>query len=219
MYIQYSKLLAQLSTIQVVCNLQGFQATVVRIHARHYGQATWLAVCLPPDTARHVKPSGTRLQRFRMHARKVSSCPVCETPSAAPHIFLLPRFILAAPSCTSIGLFNRWHRQSVAKSDGPLPALSTLQTTQLNGGASSSVDTQLCDPTAPAATATIPAGAPWDATALARAVRFSRYASTLHGCLPGMSQLALPCHGRHHVDSLLTVNCECYGPVKFAPKA
>jgi hypothetical protein len=101
-------------------------------------------------------------------------------------------------SCSSIGVFN-WslNSHSVSKSDGPLSVLCTaaLQTTQLNGGQSSNVNTQLCDPTTPAANAaTIPAGAPWDATTLNRAVRFSRYASTLHGCLPGTSQLAL--HGR-----------------------
>lgn len=66
-----------------------------------------------------------------------------------------------------------------------------LQTLELNGGDGRTVDTEVCFPRAITQEqgtpnqATIPAGAAWTDVTLARAVRFSRYASTLHGCLPG----------------------------------
>lgn len=66
-----------------------------------------------------------------------------------------------------------------------------LQTLELNGDDGRTVDTEVCFPRAITQEqgtpnqATIPAGAAWTDVTLARAVRFSRYASTLHGCLPG----------------------------------
>jgi hypothetical protein len=55
------------------------------------------------------------------------------------------------------------------------------------------VDTQLCFPPEPSNPTgdTIAAGAQWDDLTLAKAVCFSRYASAVHGCLPGaIAQLA-----------------------------
>jgi hypothetical protein len=62
-----------------------------------------------------------------------------------------------------------------------------MQTTQLDSDVSSVADTQLCFPPEPSNPTgdTIAAGAPWDDLTLAKAVRFSRYASAVHGCLPG----------------------------------
>lgn len=65
--------------------------------------------------------------------------------------------------------------------------LLLLQTLQLNGEQSTVVDTQVCTPperSNPSGN-TIAAGAQWDVAALAKAVRFSRYASAFHGCQPG----------------------------------
>lgn len=64
-----------------------------------------------------------------------------------------------------------------------------LQTTTLNGGQGPNVDTGLCfrgdNVATSAADATMAAGAPYDEDALRKAVRFARYASAIHGCIPG----------------------------------
>lgn len=68
-----------------------------------------------------------------------------------------------------------------------LVVLLLLQTLQLNGEQSTVVDTQVRAPPEPSNPSgdTIAAGAQWDEAALAKAVRFSRYASAFHGCQAG----------------------------------